>query len=123
MILLPPRSTRTDTLFPYTTLVRSAGLLGYYAFAVRPFFFDGLTNIGQVPVASKASALDLRNPFAAGRINACASLSDMIDLGARQRFSPWRASGSRMVALLAEIGRESCRERVCQYVEIWGVAV
>src|SRR3546814_12317209 len=24
MILLPPRSTRTDTLFPYTTLVRSA---------------------------------------------------------------------------------------------------
>src|SRR3546814_7954950 len=24
MILRPPRSTRTDTLFPYTTLVRSA---------------------------------------------------------------------------------------------------
>src|SRR3546814_11191460 len=26
MIRLPPRSTRTDTLFPYTTLVRSADL-------------------------------------------------------------------------------------------------
>src|SRR3546814_8809994 len=26
MILRPPRSTRTDTLFPYTTLFRSAGL-------------------------------------------------------------------------------------------------
>src|SRR3546814_10108116 len=25
MILRPPRSTRTDTLFPYTTLVRSQG--------------------------------------------------------------------------------------------------
>src|SRR3546814_1908396 len=25
MILLPPRSTRTDTLFPYTTLFRSTG--------------------------------------------------------------------------------------------------
>src|SRR3546814_3959954 len=25
MILLPPRSTRTDTLFPYTTLFRSLG--------------------------------------------------------------------------------------------------
>src|SRR3546814_2602278 len=24
----PPRSTRTDTLFPYTTLFRSAGLVG-----------------------------------------------------------------------------------------------
>src|SRR3546814_6150833 len=26
MIRLPPRSTRTDTLFPYTTLFRSAGV-------------------------------------------------------------------------------------------------
>src|SRR3546814_6087276 len=26
MILRPPRSTRTDTLFPYTTLFRSAGI-------------------------------------------------------------------------------------------------
>src|SRR3546814_10858572 len=26
MILRPPRSTRTDTLFPYTTLFRSVGL-------------------------------------------------------------------------------------------------
>src|SRR3546814_1307191 len=28
MKLLPPRSTRTDTLFPYTTLFRSAGAGG-----------------------------------------------------------------------------------------------
>src|SRR3546814_8693462 len=28
MIRLPPRSTRTDTLFPYTTLFRSADLAG-----------------------------------------------------------------------------------------------
>src|SRR3546814_13154987 len=28
MILRPPRSTRTDTLFPYTTLFRSYSLLG-----------------------------------------------------------------------------------------------
>src|SRR3546814_15847550 len=31
MILLPPRSTRTDTLFPYTTLFRALG-----KFAQRP---------------------------------------------------------------------------------------
>src|SRR3546814_21091343 len=30
MIRLPPRSTRTDTLFPYTTLFRSLRLVGYY---------------------------------------------------------------------------------------------
>src|SRR3546814_11632355 len=28
MIRRPPRSTRTDTLFPYTTLFRSLGLVG-----------------------------------------------------------------------------------------------
>src|SRR3546814_701145 len=28
MIRRPPRSTRTDTLFPYTTLFRSTGLIG-----------------------------------------------------------------------------------------------
>src|SRR3546814_12808186 len=33
MIRRPPRSTRTDTLFPYTTLFRSLGLLLYAAFA------------------------------------------------------------------------------------------
>src|SRR3546814_3231555 len=30
MILRPPRSTRTDTLFPYTTLFRSKGVLQQY---------------------------------------------------------------------------------------------
>src|SRR3546814_3935505 len=29
MVRRPPRSTRTDTLFPYTTLFRSERLLGY----------------------------------------------------------------------------------------------
>src|SRR3546814_2232879 len=31
MILRPPRSTRTDTLFPYTTLFRSGVCLGHQA--------------------------------------------------------------------------------------------
>src|SRR3546814_19944010 len=38
MIRRPPRSTRTDTLFPYTTLFRSApdGKLGLAAFKAGP---------------------------------------------------------------------------------------
>src|SRR3546814_4788353 len=40
MIRRPPRSTRTDTLFPYTTLFRSPGMSGReiepLAFRVRP---------------------------------------------------------------------------------------
>src|SRR3546814_7977741 len=32
MIRRPPRSTRTDTLFPYTTLFRSPGIINSYEF-------------------------------------------------------------------------------------------
>src|SRR3546814_10355355 len=35
MIRRPPRSTRTDTLFPYTTLFRSARLPEVLAFAIE----------------------------------------------------------------------------------------
>src|SRR3546814_7274606 len=32
MIRRPPRSTRTDTLFPYTTLFRSSDILRFFSF-------------------------------------------------------------------------------------------
>src|SRR3546814_8609790 len=34
MIRRPPRSTRTDTLFPYTTLFRSTGILAILSFSI-----------------------------------------------------------------------------------------
>src|SRR3546814_19548192 len=37
MIRRPPRSTRTDTLFPYTTLFRSAGLPASFPIAALAF--------------------------------------------------------------------------------------
>src|SRR3546814_2466989 len=37
MIRRPPRSTRTDTLFPYTTLFRSVGVFGDKAAEDTPF--------------------------------------------------------------------------------------
>src|SRR3546814_18722614 len=40
MIRRPPRSTRTDTLFPYTTLFRSNVNRGYY---IKPTVFSGVT--------------------------------------------------------------------------------
>src|SRR3546814_6717288 len=36
MIRRPPRSTRTDTLFPYTTLFRSHDLVGAFEDLVHP---------------------------------------------------------------------------------------
>src|SRR3546814_1674579 len=41
MIRLPPISTRTDTLFPYTTLFRSDGFKGQLAFRAVIFPDDG----------------------------------------------------------------------------------
>src|SRR3546814_12083056 len=38
MIRRPPRSTRTDTLFPYTTLFRSYRVAAYAGRAGRPLF-------------------------------------------------------------------------------------
>src|SRR3546814_10175850 len=45
MIRRPPRSTRTDTLFPYTTLFRSAGLFVTALLLGAAFFawFDPLS--------------------------------------------------------------------------------
>src|SRR3546814_17903577 len=44
MIRLPPRSTRTDTLFPYTTLFRSLLFAAGFALAMQlPQFVDSYT--------------------------------------------------------------------------------
>src|SRR3546814_1008246 len=40
MIRRPPRSTRTDTLFPYTTLFRSLGEQGTPPIAMDPFTLE-----------------------------------------------------------------------------------
>src|SRR3546814_4838656 len=41
MIRRPPRSTRTDTLFPYTALFRATGLLGFASNALCSLFDNG----------------------------------------------------------------------------------
>src|SRR3546814_15307367 len=81
MIRRPPRSTRTDTLFPYTTLFRSActehsaaAAHGRTAAATRSQYldrdpgFDGLTRSWQQwPVATGRSTQRARHPSEAGR--------------------------------------------------------
>src|SRR3546814_8522564 len=73
MIRRPPRSTRTDTLFPYTTLFRSKGAGGILALAVGLIaigfvgtFFGGLIKAAvgrQREYLADASAVQFtRNP-------------------------------------------------------------
>src|SRR3546814_19246027 len=101
IIRLPPLSTLTDTLFPYTTLFRSHPYLRL-AFTIPNGY--GMQN-GTTEVGISGN-------------------------GGQAHFSTARYSGdmnayiaSVLKAVGGEIGRASCRERGCKYVEISGVAV
>src|SRR3546814_16934580 len=97
MIRRPPRSTRTDTLFPYTTLFRST---------------DKGIAIGA------AQLLD-----AIGRRDGDANVARRVIIVPLLTNLYFLASARRVADVLAElgapgvqIGRASCRERVCRYV-------
>src|SRR3546814_19043319 len=99
MIRRPPRSKRTDTLFPYPTLFRS----GERPESVKPGrTVDEIA--GEAPGwSSKTGKIAPPRPKAAPAKLKGAVKATMPD------FVP------PMLAAL-EIGRASCRERVCQYV-------
>src|SRR3546814_20022508 len=99
MIRRPPRSTRTDTLFPYTTLFRSpaAGLgLVILATCAPPVAQEAFEvfrpSVRQQRNQEQAPVLPRRLP--------------------RELLHP-----PKIVVQIAgqQIGRASCRERVCQY--------
>src|SRR3546814_1781157 len=60
MIRRPPRSTRTDTLFPYTTLFRSTAGDGFFA------MFDGPARAVRCALAVVAAMSDLSIEMRAG---------------------------------------------------------
>src|SRR3546814_17462563 len=102
MIRRPPRSTRTDTLVPYTTLFRSLDR------ADRGFSFQS------------DGPLDMRmsqdGPTAADFVNTAdeAEIADVLYLYGEERQS--RRVARAIVAARPKIGRASCRDRVWQYV-------
>src|SRR3546814_11546512 len=99
MILLPPRSTRTDTLVPDTTLFRSGGLhdaLWHRPDLTRPARLEVGRIDGPQPVLPAGARGGMTRHF--GSAVAAVVIDEHDGEGAR------------------EIGRASCRERVCQYV-------
>src|SRR3546814_14823197 len=97
MIRRPPRSTRTDTLFPYTTLFRS----GYRVGKSFPMTFQ-----------AGAQELEVAVIFAAGGVPGDFIVSpDTLEKGGQVPLD-----AMVFVNLADKIGRASCRERVCQYV-------
>src|SRR3546814_14541990 len=113
----PPRSTRTDTLVPYTTLFRSHDLQPQEE--VQELL--GLATVHLLPQRAGAADLvlpsKLANMLASGRpvVAGAAPGSDLaieVD-GCGIAVEP--ENPARMADAI-EIGRASCRERVCQYV-------
>src|SRR3546814_15897872 len=116
MIRRPPRSTRTDTLFPYTTLFRSNVAL----------FARAETHDDETAVTTD----DLR--IGAGRTGDLAALArlhlDIVDDRADRHLRQFHRIARLPVGLLArddrvadtqplpQLGRASCRESVCQAV-------
>src|SRR3546814_16541220 len=101
MIRRPPRSTRTDTLFPYTTLFRST--------------------VGEERkrMLREIRKLDRRIDFLNNAIFLSVASAILVCLVVVLLFSA-QLFGAPMGT--PQIGRASCRERVCQYVSISVVA-
>src|SRR3546814_13285409 len=107
MIRRPPRSTRTDTLFPYTTLFRSIRTMSRHAPRRRYVLAAALACGALAGTSATASQLTFQQALERARM-------DAPSLKARQ--TQVRAARSAADAADAQIGRASCRERVCQYV-------
>src|SRR3546814_15079827 len=116
MIRRPPRSTRTDTLFPYTTLFRSAEVDDLEAVALEHDADDILADI--VDVALDRRHHDLALALRARLLRRLDEGQQMRDrlLHHARRFHDLRQEHLARSAQVAEIGRASCRERVCKYV-------
>src|SRR3546814_16605363 len=113
MIRRPPRSTRTDTLFPYTTLFRSAvlchgreaaELADRHLSHAAGRYCEAQPDDGRDRVARRRPVGAL-GPLFGGRGRRRADP----DAGRRAAEPPLSRN------LRREIGRASWRERVCQY--------
>src|SRR3546814_15319408 len=108
MIRRPPRSTRTDTPFPYTTLFRSWPLC-VLCFVSLPsvWFCAGLAQRrGQRFPCSDQLADRSRRHLA----------HDVAAMQLDRHLADAEVEGDLLVdATERPIGRASCRERVCQY--------
>src|SRR3546814_11445714 len=105
MLRRPPRSTRTYTLFPYTTLFRSAANLVAHVGGIRR---EGI-GLHRHPVVWQEIDDEVRNVAEADQ-------REKPQTGLRGFGQPHRGHAPFRKRFGLAIGRESCRERVCQYV-------
>src|SRR3546814_13758783 len=109
MIRRPPRSTRTDTRFPYTTLFRSP-----VARITRSLTgsISGVDDRISAYVKAGTQNRRLRKDLADARRTLVATSA--LQEENRQLKALLKLQETDKAAL--ELGRAACRERVCQYV-------
>src|SRR3546814_14697729 len=111
MLRRPPRSTRTDTLFPYTTLLRSEFLSAQTFEAVaREYIEQMMVHNGRAEgtiVKANYFLYQLAPAIGNRPINEIEPFEVLAPLKLVTRLEEETRIG---------IGRASCRERVCQYV-------
>src|SRR3546814_17112364 len=130
MIRPPPRSPRTDTLFPYQTLVRAkrvrdisiqviinAIIIGVIA-KVLVEIINLITNISFHGTFSLEDATPAHNALGLWVIIVLVIGGLLVGVMARLGSPAIRGIGipEAMEQILTQIGRESCGERVCQYL-------
>src|SRR3546814_17140016 len=102
----PPRSTRPDTLFPYTTLFRS------FIWANMPLGKPySLTEQEAWDVAAFINSHE--RPKDTRQTGTVAEALEKYHEGEQSYYG--KVLGGKLLGV-GKIGRESCRERVCQYV-------
>src|SRR3546814_11045742 len=113
MIRRPPRSTRTDTLFPYTTLFRSHGISLFWPGTL----WEAHGYIDARPMRRQHNAAPARcNRSGAGTFGAGIFSPDTCVVKIQHYFAAERNETHEPRKIHRKIGRASCRERVCQYV-------
>src|SRR3546814_20629400 len=112
MLRRPPRSTRTDTLFPYTTLFRS-GLVRLVRELLAADALDAQDRWLQTFDRGRSMSLLLfEHIHGESRDRGQA----MVDLIAAYRKNGFELSAKELPDSLPQIGRASCRGRVGTYV-------
>src|SRR3546814_7598336 len=108
MIPRPPSSTRTDTLFPYTTLVRSTACqlrVNVYALGLDPDAYRRLKTLAGSKMTSAGELVILARSFRtqeANRADARARLNELVDAALvrperRIKTRPSKAAKARRV--------------------------
>src|SRR3546814_14949491 len=123
MIRRPPRSTRTDTLFPYTTLFRSLATANVVRLAGGEVVFadcnadSGLMEAAQLEEALTRAAAQPGGPGkAVFPVHLPGQCSDLPAIAAPAGRPGLALADDAAPAI--HIGRASCRERVVQTGEI-----